>query len=175
MKRDIRRLQEYTKGDSMKLTRLQIFGLSLTRAAGAALVVSTLAVPTLNSQNPELQARLAEVKESMARNKQELAHYSWMEQDIISLKGEEKKEELFQVQLGPDGKPQKTNLDPDSMSDDERRRRGLRGRIIEDRRIQGIRRRNEEPHATVRSAQQRTPGPGLPGRQGHVRARRSSK
>lgn len=104
----------------MKLTRLQIFGLSLTRAAGAALVVSTLAVPTLKSQNPELQARLAEVKESMARNKQELAHYSWTEQDIISLKGEEKKEELFQVQLGPDGKPQKTNSDPDSMSDDER-------------------------------------------------------
>lgn len=115
----------------MKLTRLQIFGLSLTRAAGAALLVSTLAVPTLKSQNRELQARLAEVKESMARNKQELAHYSWTEQDIISLKGEEKKEELFQVQLGPDGKPQKTNLDPDSMSDDERRRRGLRGRIIE--------------------------------------------
>jgi hypothetical protein len=60
-----------------------------------------------------------------------LAHYSWTEQDIISLKGEEKKEELFQVQLGMDGKPQKTNLNPDSMSDDERHRRGLRGRIIE--------------------------------------------
>jgi hypothetical protein len=116
----------------MNLTRLQaVRGLSVMRAACAALVFSVLAVPSLKPQNPELQARLAELKESMARNKQELAHYSWTEQDIMSLKGEEKKEELFQVQLGPDGKPQKTNLDPDSMSDDERHRRGLRGRIIE--------------------------------------------
>jgi hypothetical protein len=67
----------------------------------------------------------------MARNKQQLAHYSWTEQDIISLKGEEKKEELFQVQLGPDGKPQKTNLDPNAMSDEERHRRGLKARIVE--------------------------------------------
>jgi hypothetical protein len=87
-------------------------------------------IPILRAQNPELQARLAELKESMARNKQQLAHYTWTQQDIISLKGEEKKEELFDVHLGPDGKPQKTNLDP-NMSDDERHRRGLRGRIRE--------------------------------------------
>jgi hypothetical protein len=30
----------------------------------------------------------------------------------ISLKGEQKKQEHFQVRLGPDGKPQKTSLDP---------------------------------------------------------------
>ena len=34
-----------------------------------------------------------------------------METDTISLKGEEKKQEHFQVRLGPDGKPQKTSLD----------------------------------------------------------------
>jgi hypothetical protein len=40
---------------------------------------------------------------------------------------------------------------PDSMSDDERHRRGLRGRIIDkkDSGIQRLRRRNEEPDATV--------------------------
>ena len=64
-------------------------------------------------------------------NKQMLAQYTWTEQDIISLKGEEKKEEIYNVQLGPDGKPQKTPVDPSSISDDERHRRGLRGRIIE--------------------------------------------
>ena len=95
-----------------------------------ALWMFMFTIPILRAQNPELQARLAELKESMARNKQQLAHYSWTQQDIISLKGEEKNEEPFDVQLGPDGKPQKTNLDP-NMSDDERHRRGLRGRIRE--------------------------------------------
>ena len=95
------------------------------------LAASTIFVPSLKAQNPEMQQRVAEVKESMAVNKQLLAQYTWMEQDIISIKGEEKKEELYNVQLGPDGKPQKTPVDPSSVSDDDRRRRGLRGRIIE--------------------------------------------
>src|SRR5215469_5261000 len=107
-----------------------ISGFLPSRFALASFAVWMFTIPILTPQNPELQARLAELKESMARNKQQLAHYSWTQQDIISLNGEEKKEELFDVQLGPDGKPQKTNLDP-NMSDDERHRRGLRGRIRE--------------------------------------------
>ena len=107
-----------------------ISGFLVSRFALATFGLWMFTIPILRAQNPELQARLAELKESMARNKQQLAHYSWTPQDIISLKGEEKKEELFDVQLGPDGKPQKTNLDP-NMSDDERHRRGLRGRIRE--------------------------------------------
>jgi hypothetical protein len=94
------------------------------------LVLCTFVFPHLEAQNPEVQARLAEMKESMARNKEGLAHYSWTQQDVISLKGEEKKEELFHVQLGPDGKPVKMPLDP-NMSDEERRRHGLRGHIVE--------------------------------------------
>jgi hypothetical protein len=68
--------------------------------------------PPVKAQNPELQQRVAELKESMARNKQSLAQYTWVEQVNISLKGELKKQEHFQVRLGPDGKPQKTSLDP---------------------------------------------------------------
>jgi hypothetical protein len=101
----------------------------LMRFAAVALI--TLPGLALQAQGPEIQARLAELQQAMAKSRQQLAGYSWTEQDIISLKGEEKKEELFQVRLGPDGKPQKTNIDPDSMSDDERHRRGLRGRIVE--------------------------------------------
>jgi len=63
-------------------------------------------------QNPGLQQKVAEVKEASARNKQALAQYTWVEQVTISLKGEQKKQEHFQVRLGPDGKPQKTSLDP---------------------------------------------------------------
>jgi hypothetical protein len=79
----------------------------------------------------EIQQRLAELKQSLAFNKQVLAQYTWMEQQIISVKGEQKKEELFNVQLGPDGKPQKTPVDPNSVSDSDRQMRGLRGRIRE--------------------------------------------
>jgi len=68
--------------------------------------------PPVKAQNPELQQRVAELKESMAKNKQSLAQYTWAEQVNISLKGELKKQEHFQVRLGPDGKPQKTSLDP---------------------------------------------------------------
>jgi hypothetical protein len=65
-----------------------------------------------HAQSPELQQRVAEVKEAMARNKQALASYSWNELITISLKGEQKKQEHFQVRLGPDGSSQKVSLDP---------------------------------------------------------------
>jgi len=69
-------------------------------------------MPFAAAQNPEMQEKVAEAKEAMARNKQALAQYTWVEQITISLKGEQKKQEHFQVRLGPDGKPQKTSLDP---------------------------------------------------------------
>jgi len=65
-----------------------------------------------NAQNQELQERVAEMKEASAKNKQAMAQYTWVEQVNISLKGEQKKQEHFQVRLGPDGKAQKTSLDP---------------------------------------------------------------
>lgn len=65
-----------------------------------------------SAQNPELQQKIAEVKQAAAANKQALAQYTWVEQVTISLKGEQKKQEHFQVRLGPDGKPQKQSLDP---------------------------------------------------------------
>ena len=99
--------------------------------AAAILTTSLLVAPVTPAQNPEMQQRITEVKDAIAVNKQLLAQYTWTEQDIISIKGDEKKEELYNVQLGPDGKPQKTPIDPSSVSDDERHRRGLRGRIIE--------------------------------------------
>ena len=51
------------------------------------------------------------MKETATRNKQVLAQYTWVEWVTISLKGEQKKQEHFQVCLSPDGKPQKQSLD----------------------------------------------------------------
>ena len=66
----------------------------------------------VSAQNQELEQRVAEIKAAAANNKQSVAQYTWNELVIISLKGEQKKQEHFQVRLGPDGKPQKTSLDP---------------------------------------------------------------
>lgn len=91
------------------------------------------------AQNPEVQQRLAEVKEASAKNKQALATYTWQEQDTISLKGEVKKQESFQVQMGPDGKPQKTPLNaepaPAEPSQAAGGRRGgrLKEKVIENK------------------------------------------
>src|ERR1700730_19054622 len=65
----------------------------------------SLPAPAIPSQNAELQQRIAEIKESAARNKQALAQYRWQQQETVTVKGEVKRQQLFQVQLGPDGKP----------------------------------------------------------------------
>jgi hypothetical protein len=90
-----------------------------------------LFVPVLRAQKEELQQRVAELKESMAKNKQELAQYTWVETVTIFLKGEQKKQEHFQVRLGPDGKPQKTSLDPAAQDSGGKRGGRLKEHIVE--------------------------------------------
>src|SRR5262249_12051272 len=83
-------------------------------AAWAVLAAAVLfllwAVPRAMAQDPELQQKLAAIKEAAAANKQELAQYAWTEQQTISLKGEVKKRTTYEVRLGPDGQPQKTEV-----------------------------------------------------------------
>jgi len=77
------------------------------------ILLSSVAAPwAIYAQSPEVQQRVNEIRESSAKNKQALASYSWNEQVTISLKGEQKKVQHFQVRLGPDLTPQKTSLDP---------------------------------------------------------------
>ena len=75
--------------------------------AVAALLLSTL---PFHAQNPELQQKLAEIKAASAANKQALAHYTWQEQQTTSIKGDVKKQQVFQVSVGPDGQQQKTQI-----------------------------------------------------------------
>jgi hypothetical protein len=85
------------------------------RISSTALLLILLAgagfIRFASAQSPELQQRVADIKEASAKNKQALMSYSWNELVTISLKGEQKKQEHFQVRLGPDGKAQKTSLD----------------------------------------------------------------
>ena len=76
----------------------------------AALACFSLQHATGTPQDNETQQRLADLKAAAAQNKQALATYTWQEKDTISLKGETKKQDTFQVRMGADGKPQKTPL-----------------------------------------------------------------
>jgi hypothetical protein len=79
----------------------------------AATIISLLPTVTTpaQAQNSQMQERLAEVKESAAKNKQELSHYSWQEQQTIAIKGDVKDTKTYQVHVGPDGKPQKVEAE----------------------------------------------------------------
>jgi len=96
---------------------------------GALLISCLLVSPVLHSQSPELQQRVAELKQSMAKNKQALATYTWQETDTIKLKGEVKKVSNYQVRFGPDGKPQKTSLDPQQQAQQQQAAGGRGGRL----------------------------------------------
>jgi hypothetical protein len=77
-----------------------------------ATAVATLFLFALpfHAQSQELQQRLADIKQASAANKQALAHYTWQEQQTTSIKGEVKKQQIFQVSVGPDGQQQKTQI-----------------------------------------------------------------
>jgi len=93
----------------------------------AAALPSSMAV---RAQLGDMQARVAELKESSAKNKQALAQYTWTERVTISVKGQERKQERFQVRMGPDGKPIKTPIDAPAQDQSARGGR-LRQRIVE--------------------------------------------
>jgi hypothetical protein len=89
-------------------------GLSLTTIFAALVFIASPAI----AQNPELQAKLAQIKLASAANKQALSHYNWQESVTTSIKGEVKKQQLFLVSVGPNGQQQKTeiNAQPDQAS-----------------------------------------------------------
>jgi hypothetical protein len=94
--------------------------------------VSLTRLPAM-AQGTETQQRVAEVKQASARNKQALATYTWQEQDTISLKGEVKKQESYQVRMGPDGKPQKMPLNPVQQAQSSQEQGGGHGGHIKQR------------------------------------------
>ena len=76
----------------------------------------------------ELQQKLAALKESAAENKQKLRQYQWIETSQITLKGEQKPEQVNQCSYGPNGQVQKIPMNPQQQ---QQGRGGLRGRIVE--------------------------------------------
>jgi hypothetical protein len=74
----------------------------------SAVVVFTCAVAA--AQNPQMADKLMAIKSAQDANKQKLATYTWQQTETISVKGSVKDTKVYQVQIGPDGKPQKTEV-----------------------------------------------------------------
>jgi len=59
-----------------------------------------------------MQEKMAQVKEGIQANQAALKTYNYQQHTKIYYKGEEKSQKNYSVVTGPDGKPQKTSLDP---------------------------------------------------------------
>ena len=62
--------------------------------------------------SPELQEKLAALKQSAAENQQNLHKYQWIETTQLTLNGDAKPGTQSTCQYGPDGKVQKTPMSP---------------------------------------------------------------
>src|ERR1035438_6073108 len=109
----------------MKVRSTQLFRFSAIALATAVCSSMLLTVgPPAAAQNPQVEEKLAAIKQSIAANKQALARYTWQEQETISVKGEVKDTKMYQVQMGPDGQPQKTEI-----SNQQAQPSGRQGRV----------------------------------------------
>jgi hypothetical protein len=112
----------------MKRTVIQMWapGFFLT------VVLLALASPAFSQgtgTSPQLQEKVAALKQSVAMNQQALRRYTWTESQETIFKGETKSTKQSQCQYGPDGKVQKTSLS--GSQPPPQQQRGLKGRIIE--------------------------------------------
>lgn len=101
--------------------------LSATLLAPLALLIGAGCICPAHAQNPELQQRVANLKQTVAQDQQNLRQFEWIETTVISLKGEEKSREQKQCYYGAEGSLQKVEVS-ESPQD---KKRGLRGRVIE--------------------------------------------
>jgi hypothetical protein len=83
---------------------------TIRRSLTTGFIALILCVPPAIAQNAALQERLAQVKQASAANKKALSHYNWQESVTTSIKGEVKKQQLFLVNVGPDGQQQKSEI-----------------------------------------------------------------
>lgn len=94
------------------------------------LILLAMAWPAFSQQtgaNPELQQKVAALKQSVALNQQALRQYTWRETVEMILKGETKSTKVSQCQYGPDGTVQKAEI---GTQPPPTQHRGLKGKII---------------------------------------------
>jgi len=101
---------------------------------GLVLAVGTLLVLSLSvalAQNPQLEEKIMAIKQAQALNKQKLAQYTWQETETISIKGDVKDTKTYLVQMGPNGQPQKTEINDQKAQSGGGREGRVKERVIE--------------------------------------------
>lgn len=78
--------------------------------AAILLAISPLLAQTGGGSGPELQQKVAAIKQSLAENQQKLRQYQWTETTQLALKGDAKPPQASMCRYGPDGKVTKTPM-----------------------------------------------------------------
>jgi hypothetical protein len=105
--------------------RKTIMRMSLTFTLQAALLLLST---SLIAQQSTVQERVVALKASLAASQAILKQYEWVETTVVSLKGEEKSRQMSRCYHGADGKVQKIPLTTPAP---QKKKRGLRGKIVE--------------------------------------------
>jgi len=108
---------------------LSIFSVIATLAASSFVSIGS---PTQDpAAKEQMQAKIADIKASLAMNQQALRQYTWMETTEISLKGEVKSKTQNSCNYGPDGKVVKKLVS--APPEKKEAPRGLKGKIVENK------------------------------------------
>lgn len=105
------------------MTRVRLLAVLLATLTLAFTVPASIGL----AQSAELSKKVAAVEAALFKNMQMLGEYTWQQQETISVRGDVKKTALYQVQLGPNGKPVKTDITQSQSSN--QRRHGIKHRI----------------------------------------------
>lgn len=96
------------------------------------IILALLTATPAMAQAPMLQQKVAQAKQLMTVNKQQLGHYTWQVQETVSVDGNVKQESIYQVQLGPDGNQVRTLVSQPVAPDTGGRQHGIKHRVKED-------------------------------------------
>jgi hypothetical protein len=104
-------------------------GRAVVAIASLVVLMSSMAI----AQNPKMQDKVMAIKQAQEANKQKLAQYTWKETETISVKGDVKDTKVYQVHMGPDGKPQKDELSEEKAAQSSSGKRGgpLKKHVVE--------------------------------------------
>lgn len=102
---------------------------NIALVAGLALPLVIAPASGQDAAKPQLQQKIATIKQSMAESQALLRQYTWTETTEVSLKGEVKKREQNECRYGTDGKVVKTPIG--ASGEQAGKKRGLKGKIVE--------------------------------------------
>jgi len=102
-----------------------------------AVLAFWLAAPLAAETAPPGQKdHVAAVKQSLQKSMEALRQYQWVETTVVSRKGEEKSRKQASCSYGADGKVVKVPMGGDVENEGGKKKRGLRGKIVENKKEQ---------------------------------------